>query len=144
MDTQFPMKHVPLNSAFTNPRRRANLAKTVIITAMLIFGALAFFAPVGRGKQKQPQKRTLTGVVQDEADNGIEGATVELTDLQTEKVLAIYSQQGGHYQFSDLNFSHDYKVKATFRGSSSEVRQVSSLDSRPIFVLNLTIPGSKH
>ena len=35
----------------------------------------------------------------DEAENTIQGATIELTDLQTEKVLDIYSQEAGQYQF---------------------------------------------
>ena len=75
----------------------------------------------------------------DEAENPIQGATVELTDLQTGKVLDIYSQEGGQYQFTDLRFDHDYTVKATYKGSSSEVRQVSSFDTRSRLVLNLTI-----
>lgn len=87
--------------------------------------------------------RTVSGVVLDEAENGIEGATIELTDLQTEKLVAIYSQEGGQYHFSDLLPSHDYKIKATFKGSSSEVRQISSIDTRLRVVINLTIPGPK-
>jgi len=69
---------------------------------------------------------------------------VELVDAQTGKVLDIYSQEGGAYQFTDLSFDHDYTVKATFKGSSSEVRHVSSVDLRARLVLNLTIPEPKH
>lgn len=75
----------------------------------------------------------------DESENAIKGATVELTDLQTKKVLDIYSQEGGEYQYSDLRFDHDYTVQATFNGLSSEVRQVSSIDTRWHMVLNLTL-----
>ena len=35
-------------------------------------------------------------------------------------------------------------IKATFKGSSSEVRQASSFDPRTRLVINLTIPGAKH
>jgi hypothetical protein len=79
-------------------------------------------------------------VVIDDAENAIQGASVELTDRQTGKVLEIYSQDGGHYQYADLRFDHDYTVKATYQGLSSEVRQASSLDTRTPLVLNLTIP----
>ena len=85
----------------------------------------------------------MTGYVVDEANKPLEGASVELTDAQTTKVIAIYSQGDGSYQFTDLSFSHDYKVKASFKGASSEARQISSIDTRPHLVLNLTIPAQK-
>jgi hypothetical protein len=112
----------------------------VVIPAILLVWAWGLCAS-GLAKEKQPVTRTVSGVVLDEAENGIEGATIELTDLQTGKVVAIYSQKGGQYLFSNLLPSHDYKIKATFKGSSSEVRQISSIDTRSRVVLNLTIPG---
>jgi len=94
-------------------------------------------------KEKKPQSKTVTGFVLDEADKPIAGATIELADAQTGKVIDIYSQEDGSYRFTDLSFDHDYKIKATFKGASSEVRQVSSMDMRARLVLNLTIPGQK-
>ena len=67
-----------------------------------------------------------------------------MTDVQTGKLVAIYSQEGGQYHLSDLLPSHDYKIKAAFKGVSSETRQVSSMDTRPRPVINLTISGLKH
>jgi len=113
--------------------RRRNL--TALFLIALLMAALPVF-----GKDKKPQTRTVTGVVEDEADNPIPGAAVELADLQTQKVLDIYSQEDGQYTFTDLRFDHDYTVKATYKGVSSEVRQVSILESRAKLVLNLTIP----
>ena len=75
----------------------------------------------------------------DEGETFIQGAMVELKDLQTKKVLDIYSQKDGKYQFTDLRFDHDYTVQATFNGLSSELRQVSSIDTRWTLVLNLTL-----
>jgi hypothetical protein len=114
----------------------------VAITAILLVWALGLCAS-GLAKEKKPVTRTVSGVVLDEAENGIEGATVELTDVQTGKLIAVYSQEGGQYRFYGLLPSHDYKIKATFKGSSSDVRQVSSVDTRMRVVLNLTIPGLK-
>ena len=68
---------------------------------------------------------------------------MELTDIQTGKVVVIYSQDAGQYKFTDLHFNHDYKIKATYHNSSSEVRTASSLDTRTPLVLNLTIPRPK-
>jgi hypothetical protein len=107
---------------------------------ILLGGVLILGAAIGLAKEKKPPTRTVLGVVIDDAENAIQGASVELTDRQTGKVLEIYSQDGGHYQYADLRFDHDYTVKATYQGLSSEVRQASSLDTRTPLVLNLTIP----
>jgi hypothetical protein len=126
------------NSAKEGFRR---LAPAVAAVTLMLLGAVLFLGTAtGHGKEKKPQTRTISGVVSDDAENPIAGAMVELTDLQTSKVLDIYSQEGGQYQFADLSFSHDYTVKATYKGSSSEVRQVSSIEMRTRLVLNLTIP----
>lgn len=117
--------------------------RRITITALLLVWAWGLCAS-GLAKEKKPVTRTVSGVVLDEAENGIEGATVELADVQTGKRVAVYSQEGGQYHFSDLLPSHDYKIKATFKGSSSEGRQISSIDTRMRVVINLTIPGPKH
>ena len=113
------------------------------LTLILLGGVLLLAAVTGLGKDKPPTSRIISGVVTDDADRTIKGATVELTDLQTGKVLDIYSQEGGQYQFSDLRFDHDYTVKAMYRGSSSEVRRISMFETRWTLVLNLTIPQPK-
>jgi hypothetical protein len=111
----------------------------VAFTLLLLGGVLLWWAVPGLAKEKKPVSKTVSGVVMDEADNFIQGATVELTDLQTQKVLDIYSQEGGQYQFTDLRMDHDYTVKATYKALSSEARQVSSFDTRTRPVLNLTL-----
>lgn len=93
---------------------------------------------VARGKKSKVSK-TVTGAVLDEAENPVVGATVKLNDIQTGKKMAISSQEGGRYQFSDLDPTHDYEVQASFQGASSEVRKVSSLDDRRTMVIDLTL-----
>ncbi len=119
-----------------SPRRAPELTA---LTLMLLGGVLLLGAGTGLAKDKTPTTRTVSGVVMDEAENFIQGAMIELTDLQTKKVLDIYSQEGGRYLFTDLRFDHDYTVQATYKGLSSEVRQVSSIDTRWHMVLNLTL-----
>ena len=97
-------------------------------------------AVTGLAKDRQPTTRTITGTVFDDAGNTLQGAAIELTDVQTGKVLDIYSQEAGQYRMSDLRFDHDYTLKAMFKNSTSEVRQVSSFDTRSRPVVNLTIP----
>jgi hypothetical protein len=113
--------------------------KLTALTLLLLVGVLLGGAVTGLAKEKKPPSKTVSGVVMDEADNFIQGATVELTDLQTRKVLDIYSQEGGQYQFADLRLDHDYTVQARYKNSSSQVRKVSSFDTRTRPVLNLTL-----
>lgn len=117
--------------------------KLAALTPLFLGGILLLGAVTALAKEKKPQTRTVRGMVADEANNPIQGASIELTDLQTSKVLDIYSQDDGQYQFTDLRFDHDYTVKATYKGSFSEVRQVSPLDIRTPLVLNLVIPKPK-
>ncbi len=100
---------------------------------------LVLCVPGSAAKEKKKVTKTIAGVVVDGADNPVVGATVELNDVQSSKKLAKYSQEAGKYQFADLDPKHDYEVQASFRGTSSEVRRVSSLDDRRLVVVNLTL-----
>jgi hypothetical protein len=139
--------HLVSTGAFQGSRRgkyascRKGLSN-IVIAALLMVCAWGSCAS-GLAKEKPPTTKTVSGVVLDEAENGIEGATIELTDLQTGKLMAIYSQEKGQYSLSGLLPSHDYKIKASFKGSSSEVRHISSFDTRMRIVINLTLPGPK-
>jgi hypothetical protein len=117
--------------------------KRAALTLILLGGVWLLGTVTGLGKDKTPTTRTISGAVMDDAENPIEGATVELTDPQTSKVLDIYSQAGGQYQFTGLRFDHDYTVKAMFKGASSEVRRISMFETRWHLVLNLVIPKPK-
>jgi len=54
--------------------------------------------------------------------------------------LAIYADENGQYQFTDLDPHHDFEIQAKFNGVASETRQVSTIDTRRKVVINLTIP----
>jgi len=83
-------------------------------------------------------------MVFDDAGDPIEGATVELADLQDGKILDMYSQKTGTYQFAGLSLNHDYKIKAKYKGASSEERRISMFDTRTRPVVNLTISKTKQ
>ena len=114
------------------------LAAAVMVTAW----ALGMSAPSLAAKDNKPT-RLVTGIVSDEADNPIAGATVTLTDLQTGKKSASYTSGEGRYQFSGLEFTRDYEVQATHKGLSSKVRRVSTIDPRRNITFNLRVPPPK-
>ena len=95
------------------------------------------------GKKKVQPPRTVTGIVHDPSESPIVGAVVEMTDVQTGKKSAMYTQDGGLYQFSGLNADHDYKIQASYKGIVSEVRTASSYDTRNTIRLNFQIPPAK-
>jgi hypothetical protein len=125
------------------PRVAARAGKLALISFLAPVLVSMWLAVPAPAKQKGPTVKTVSGVVIDDAENFIQGAMIELKDLQTGKVLDIYSQAGGQYQFTDLRFDHDYTVQATYNDVSSEVRQVSSIDTRARLTLNLVIPKTK-
>ncbi len=129
-----------------HPARRGlrNSALQRMALILVLLGGVLLLGPVvSFGKDHTPTTRTISGVVTDDADNTLQGATIELTDVQTGKVLDIYSQADGKYLYTDLRFDHDYTVKAMYKGSSSEVRRISILETRWTLVLNLTVPQPK-
>ena len=129
-DSNAPVKRDP------SPRRLMLAALTLLLAA----GALLLGAATGAAKDKQPTTRTVSGTVYDDAQNIIVGASIELKDTQTGKVLGIYSQESGEYQYNGLRFDHDYTIKAMYKGSSSDMRRISMFDTRWHLVMNLTIP----
>ncbi|HXH49210.1 MAG TPA: carboxypeptidase-like regulatory domain-containing protein [Terriglobia bacterium] len=100
-------------------------------------------APLTAKKKGPPTSKTVVGQVFDASDNPIAGAAVEMTDLSTNKTSAIYTGPDGRFTFTDIKFTKDYQFKAHFKGQSSEVRKVSSWDTRTDMVLNLHIPAPK-
>jgi hypothetical protein len=111
----------------------------VILAGLLVCAPALSITPLS-AKEKKPTTKTLTGLVLDPSDNGIDGATVTLKDLQTGVTTAVYAQAGGRYQFYDLKPDHDYEVQAANKGTKSEMHQVSSMDPRLRMVINFTIP----
>lgn len=98
-------------------------------------------APLTAKKKGPPTSKTVVGQVFDGQDNAIAGAAVEITDLSTNKTSAIYTGPEGRFTFTDLKLTEDYQLKAHYKGQFSEVRKVSSWDTRTDLVLNLHIPA---
>lgn len=117
----------------------------ICLCTSFIVAALILAAPVLPAKEKElRQYRSVTGLVSDEADNPISGATVTLTDLDSGKKLASYTGDDGRYLFSSLETTRGYEVQATFKGISSRTRKVTTIDPRNKITLNLQIPPPKE
>ncbi len=130
-----------LRSAFSlRPTRGGELWG---IAALALVFAITLSASPSLAKKKRIISKTVSGQVLDPNDNGIDGAAVMLKDLQTGKTSAVYTRDGGQYQFTGLDMHHDYEVHARMKGVDSETQQVSSIDERERLTINLTIPPPK-
>ena len=112
-----------------------------ILAAFLV---IAFSVPLVQAKKEEKPSRTVAGVVTDENENPITGAVVVLTDLQTGKKSATYTSADGAYQYADLQVTRDYEIQASYKGISSRLRKVSSVDPRRRVTVNLRIPPPKE
>ncbi len=132
----------------TDPKMKSKREHTIdrafriAIAVLFVVGVLAPAASL-TAKEKKPV-RLVTGIVSDEAENPITGATVTLTDLQTGKKSASYTGADGRYLFSGLETTREYEVQAARNGITSRIRKVSTIDPRDKITLNLQIPPPKE
>ena len=126
--------------SFSTATLRACAVVLALAALLLAFDS----APSMAKRRKPPTSKTVVGQVFNAKDNPIAGAAVEMTDLSTNKTSAIYTGPDGRFTFTDLKFTKDYQFKAHYKGQSSEVRKVSSWDTRFNLVLNLHIPAPKE
>lgn len=135
LDQLIPTKFSPCRSQKLNALQQRLAA---VVGCLLALCMLSVLSPA---KQKQPPTKTIQGNVLDGSSTPIVGAAVQLTDITTGKTLAMYSEAGGRYVFTELKPTDDYQVQATYKGQQSEIRKASSLNDENLIVLNLTIPA---
>jgi hypothetical protein len=111
--------------------------------ALLCFTLSLIAVVASAQKDKEPQLRTLHGVVTDKSENAIAGSVVFLKNLRTNAVTSRFTDTDGTYRFSGLDPNADYEVHAEFEGSKSNARTLSSFDNRKDMILNLKIDRKK-
>ncbi len=104
----------------------------------------AFVAAQDSKKDKETQLRTVRGVVSDKSENPMPNSVVFLKNLRTNGVRSNFADTDGNYRFSGLDPNADYEVHAEFEGAKSQVRNVTSLDSRKEIVINLKIDRKRN
>jgi hypothetical protein len=107
-------------------------------TVVLLVLALAVFA-FGQKKSKEPQEKSVSGIVTDEGGNPVPGAIVQLKNLKTLQVRSFIAKDMGEYYFQGLATDVDYELKADANGKSSGTRTLSSFDSHSEVKINLQL-----
>ena len=102
---------------------------------MLILAGFAF----GQKKGKEPQEKSVSGVVTDASGNPVPGAVVQLKNTKTLQVRSFIAKEMGEYYFQGLATDVDYELKADSNGKSSGTKVLSLFDSHAEAKLNLQL-----
>jgi len=84
-------------------------------------------------KAKPPKgsnARVIQGIVQDESDNPVRGAIVQLKDVNASKVIDFATKDDGKFVFRELSMKNDYELTAQHGDIKSVVKKVSPYDTR--------------
>lgn len=122
-------------------RRLLRLCGLALLCSLTALGALVLPVPPLQAQQKT--QRVVEGQVVDKSGAALKGATVFLKDDHTLSVLSCIAADDGTYRFGQLAQSTDYEVWATLNGKKSEVKSISSFDTRPKFNFLLKIDTAK-
>lgn len=94
-------------------------------------------------QQRGPVQRVVQGKVADKSDAPLKGAVVYLKDTHTLAVKSSITDDDGTYRFGQLAQNVDYEVWAESGGKKSNVKSISSFDSKNIFYINLKVDTGK-
>lgn len=106
---------------------------------LLVFAGIAS----AQNSKKESQLRTVRGIVTDKSETPLPNSVVFLKNLRTNAVRSSFADADGNYRFSGLDPNVDYEVHAELDGAKSQVKTVSSYDSRKEITLNLKIDRKK-
>jgi hypothetical protein len=92
-------------------------------------------------QQRGPVQRIVEGKVVNHSDAPVKGAVVYLKEGRSVKSF-IANDQGG-YRFGQLAQNTDYEIWAEQDGKKSDVKTISSFDSKNHFYIDLKIDSDK-
>jgi len=117
-----------------------------MVRRMMLAGCAVLFLVIlalSQDSKKEPQLRTVRGVVTDKSETPIPGSVVFLKNARTNAISSRFADNDGNYRFSGLDPNADYEVRAEFEGAKSATRTVSALDNRKEMIINLKIDRKK-
>ena len=94
-------------------------------------------------QQRGPVQRVVQGRVMDKSDGLLQGAVVYLKDGHSLAVKSFISNEQGTYRFGQLAQNTDYEIWAERDGKKSQVKTISSFDSKNQIYIDLRIDTGK-
>jgi Carboxypeptidase regulatory-like domain len=94
-------------------------------------------------QQRGPVQRVVQGRVMDKSEALLQGAVVYLKDGHSLAVKSFISNDQGAYRFGQLSQNTDYEIWAEHDGKKSQVKTISSFDSKNQIFIDLKIDTGK-
>ena len=115
------------------------MRKTTGIALAIVFALSLAMALNAWAREREPQSKSVTGLVTDGAGRPVPDAIVYLKNTKTLTVKTFIAQQDGTYQFHGLSPNVDYDLYAEHNGARSDSRTISQFDSRNNLTIHLKI-----
>jgi protocatechuate 3,4-dioxygenase beta subunit len=111
----------------------------ISVAVVLLSGLLCAQLFGGKKTDDSSAPRNLTGTIFDKADKVVPSAIVYLKNTRSLAVATFITGEDGSYRFNNLSPNIDYEVRAESGGRKSQVKTLSSFDTRKQAHLNLKI-----
>lgn len=131
-----------MNSAVITANKLRRTAYALIVLCGWVAAASVVFTSFTATAQQQAQ-RVVQGKVVDKSEAPLKGAVVYLRDGHTMSVKSYIAGDDGSYRFGQLAQNTDYSVWAESSGKKSDVKNISSFDTKTEFNITLKIDTSK-
>jgi len=110
------------------------------VLAALAFGTVSFAGFLTPASHAQNLgQRVVHGTVVDADAAAVTGATVFLRNSKNKSIRSYTSTNDGRFRFVQVNMSEDYDLWAEKEGKKSQIKVVSSWDTRKEFECELKI-----
>jgi hypothetical protein len=126
---------MPVNNYFGG---RCRAAVRLTLAAALLAVPLSY-AVAPTGLHAQQKLRTVEGTVTNPGGQPISGAVVYLKNAGSLTVKTYVTTADGYFRFGQIAMDTDFQVWAESSGSKSQVKNISSFDSRPKWTIPLKI-----
>src|SRR5579863_9604845 len=114
------------------------------LSLLILVLSLCAGGAVAQDAKHEAQLRTVRGEVADKStENPVPSAVVFLKNTRTNEVRSYIANEEGNYRFSGLDPNVDYEIHAEKDGAKSNIRTISSFDSKKEMVVNLKIEKKK-
>jgi hypothetical protein len=111
----------------------------LIGVAVLLLSASLCAQLFGGKKDDTSAPRNLTGDIFDKDDHVVPNAIVYLKNTRNLAVVTFITGQDGSYRFNNLSPNIDYEVRAESNGRKSQVKTLSTFDTRKQAHINLKL-----